>query len=379
MDENNIVPNQIDTSTFANSMVTPTSHVDGMNKSTIPWTEVTLPTFKNPAIVDFTQNARYDVMSKMAFGSGTNGADNVVKSMFPNQGKMDLTTEVDIRDTHTQLSNSNTWIPKYKSYLPGVDNDTRLSLQQSSTEKFFNPILRLGANTMKAPLDLVGSVYGIGAAALSGRFDAIYDNDYMHWLDNWTERTNFDFKNYYTEEQRNSNLGLNIQTWDKVLGGAEFTTRLLAAEGLLAVATGGASLPASLAKTGLSAGSKLSRILDKGADATKALRMIRGPELATAAKIENNVGKAVPWLKESLNSAAKRGQWGDILVKSRFALTSPLYEAGFESRHFQKEAENNFWEYHRQQGTEPTPEQITEFSKSIEGAANGVLRQTWLY
>ena len=372
MDENNIVTNQIDTSTFADSMVTPTSHVDGMNKSTIPWNDVTLPTFKNPAIVDFTQQARYDVMSRMAFGSSTNGADSVAKSMFPDYGKRDLTTEVDIRDTHTKLSNSNTWIPKYESYMPGVDNDARLSAQQSSTEKFFNPLMRLGANTMKAPLDIVGSVYGIGAAALSGRFDAIYDNDYMHWLDNWGERTNFDFKNYYTEEQRNSNLGLNMQTWDKVLGGAEFTTRLLAAEGLLAVATGGASVPASFAKTALSGGSKMARILDKGADATKALRMLKGPETLAAAKIENNVGKAVPWLKQSLNSAANRGQFGDVLVKTRFAVTSPLYEAGFESRHFQKEVENNFWEYHRLHGTEPTPDQITDFSKKLEGAANGV-------
>lgn len=63
------------------------------------------------------------------------------------------------------------------------------------------------------------------------------------------------------KQKESKNLGLNLQTFDKVLGGAEFTTRLLAAEALLATLTGGASLPSSMAKTALKSGELASRVI----------------------------------------------------------------------------------------------------------------------
>lgn len=386
MNENDIVTSQINTSAFADSIIPPTTHVDGLNKTSLPTTNVQVAQFKNPEVINYARAARYDADGQM-MSFGQKSADNIVKSMFPNMGKIDTTTRLDVRDTHERLSNGTTWIPKYKSYLPGVDNDARLSAQQSDFEKLWNPVQRLVSNTAKAPLDIVGSVYGLGAAALSGRFEAIYDNDFMNWLDDATTRTNFNNKNYYNEQERNEGLGLNLQTFDKVLGGAEFTTRLLVAEGLLAVATGGASLPASMAKAGLTGSVKTAAILNQGNKISKALKYIKIPEMNAASKA-STAGKSAEWLRNALKAenlagtvnntksamakAANRGQLGDFLVKSRFAVTSPLYEAGFESRHFQKEAEENFWNYYREQGREPTDEEINDFSEKLSGAANGV-------
>lgn len=387
MNENNIVPIQFDTA--AQSTMTPlTTHVDGLNQSGIAFTNEKLPEFKNPEVINYARAARFDVDAQLN-GGKSNAKENIIASMFPNMGKTDITTTVDVRDTHEKLSNGTTWIPKYKTYIPGTDNDARLSAQQTNLEKVLNPIKRLVLNTSKAPLDIIGSVYGIGAAALSGRFDAIYDNDYMHWLDDATTRTNAENKNYYNETERNQNLGLNLQTIDKVLGGAEFTTRLLVAEGLLAVATGGASLPASLAKTGLNTGSKLSSIVGQGNKISKALKYIKIPEMSAATRAESTSTRAAGYLKNTVNteknisgivdktkkaleSAANTGRMGDFLVKTRFAVTSPLYEAGFESRHFQKEAEDNFWNYYRDKGVEPTTEEINDFSDKLSGAADGV-------
>lgn len=384
MNENNIVPIQFDTA--AQSTMTPlTTHIDGLNQSGIAFTNEKLPEFKNPEVVNYARAARFDVDAQLN-GGKNNAKENIIASMFPNMGKIDISTTVDVRDTHEKLSNGTTWIPKYKTYIPGTDNDARLSAQQTNLEKVLNPIKRLALNTSKAPLDIIGSVYGIGAAALSGRFDAIYDNDYMHWLDDATTRTNAENKNYYNETERNQNLGLNLQTIDKVLGGAEFTTRLLVAEGLLAVATGGASLPASFAKTGLNVGSKVSSIVGQGNKVSKALKYIKIPEMAAATRAETTASRSATYLKnatsvergivdntkKALESAANRGTMGDFLVKTRFAVTSPLYEAGFESRHFQKEAEDNFWNYYRDKGVEPTAEEINDFSDKLSGAANGV-------
>ena len=387
MNENNIVPIQFDTA--AQSTMTPlTTHVDGLNQSGIAFTNEKLPEFKNPEVVNYARAARFDVDTQLN-GGKNNAKENIIASMFPNMGKTDIATTVDVRDSHEKLSNGTTWIPKYKTYIPGTDNDARLSAQQTNLEKVLNPIKRLALNTSKAPLDIIGSVYGIGAAALSGRFDAIYDNDYMHWLDDATARTTAENKNYYNEAERNQSLGLNLQTLDKVLGGAEFTTRLLVAEGLLAVATGGASLPASFAKTGLNVGSKVSSIVGQGNKVSKALKYIKIPEMSAATRAESTATRATGYLKNTVNteknisgivdktkkaleSAANRGTMGDFLVKTRFAVTSPLYEAGFESRHFQKEAEDNFWNYYRDKGVEPTAEEINDFSDKLSGAADGV-------
>ena len=161
-------------------------------------------------------------------------------------GKIDMFTEVSRYDTHNRVG-ADTWVPKFSSYKVGVNNEERLALGQSSMEKFINPIARGFAKiNYGGVLDLAALPYGIIAAANTGRLESVYDNDFTEWIDKLDAKTDHQFRNYYTEADKN--LGFNTYTWDSTLGGAEFTGRMLASEGILAALTGGASLPASLTK-----------------------------------------------------------------------------------------------------------------------------------
>lgn len=371
MDENNLTPT-VDTTLWQMPTTAPT-HVNA-DVSSMPYQEVKpLSNIKDisPDINALVGNIRFDSTNSMA--NLTSGRSSLMNKLFPDANKIDLTSEVPLTETHEQLSDGS-WIPKYKSYMEGVDNDARLSAQQSDSEKFFNPIKRFMSNTSKAPLDLLSGVYGIGAAALTGRFDAIYDNGFAHYVDDWTAKTNFEYKNYYNEHERNQSLGMNLQTWDKVLGGAEFTARMLASEAILAIATDGLSLPGALAKTGLKAASladkagDVTRITETGRRIARMMNIAQAPELSAASRGVNSGSRML----NALETAANRGKMGDALVKARFAVTSPMYEAGFEARHFQNEAEKQFWDYHRERGTHPTPEEVNAFATKLSGAANGV-------
>lgn len=374
MDENNLNP-AVDTTMW--TMPTTSSTPVDSNPSTLPYQNITLPNAKDvsPDITAFVGNIRFDSINTMS--NAASSRSNLLNKLFPDQNKIDLTTEVPLEATHEKL-NDGTWIPKYSSYMPGVDNDSRLSAQQGDWEKFFNPIKRFMSNTGKAPLDLLSGVYGIGAAALTGRFDAIYDNDFAKYVDDLTTRTNSEYKNYYNEKERNQDLGLNLQTWDKVLGGAEFTARMLASEAILAAITDGASLPSSFAKLGLRTGLNAeraavgtNRVLEVGRDIARMLKIAQTPELTTAAK-GANVASSGSRMLGALETAANRGKLADNLVKARFAITSPMYEAGFEARHFQKEAEDQFWNYYNERGAEPTTDEINAFANKLAGATNGV-------
>lgn len=377
MDEQNLTPT-VDTSLWQmpGTVATP---VD-INKSSLPaYTEVpALPNIKDisPDISALVGSIRFDAVNTLTNIGKGEGA--LLDKLFPDRKKLDLTTEVPLTETHQLMSDGETWMPKYSSYMPGVDNDARLSAQQTDWQKFMNPIKRFVSNTSKAPLDLLSGVYGIGAAALTGRFDAIYNNDFAHYVDDLTERTNLEYKNYYNQKERNQDLGLNIQTWDKVLGGAEFTARMLASEAIIAALTDGASLPSSFAKLGLRAGlaaeraTETNRVLQVGRDIGKMMGIATAPELATATRAAENVANSGSRMLGALETAANRGKLADNLVKARFAITSPMYEAGFEARHFQKEAESQFWEYYNERGIQPTPEEINNFSNKLSGASNGV-------
>ena len=321
----------------------------------------------------FIGSIRYDAMSSIGQKSKKS---EWLSAIDPSQGKMQTTSQVALTDTHELLNDGETWMPKYKSYLEGVDNDTRLSNQQSDWEKFSNPIKRFGSNTSKGVLDIGSFVYGIGAAAVSGRFDALYDNAMSRYVDDFTAQTNFKYKNYYDQATKDKSLGLDLQTWDKVLGGAEFTARMFASEAVIALASGGTSVPASFARAGYKAGMALDKASDiaktiaTGKKISKMTTMATAPERMTAEA--SNIAKGYERVLNANKEAISKGKWGDRLVQARFAVTSPMYEAGFEAMHFRKEAEQNFYDYYKRNGIEPTTEDINAFSEKLSGASNAV-------
>ena len=322
-------------------------------------------------------------------------------------GKIDMFTEVSRYDTHDRVG-ADTWVPKFSSYKVGVNNEERLALGQSSMEKFINPIARGFAKiNYGGVLDLAALPYGIIAAANTGRLESVYDNDFTEWIDKLDAKTDHQFKNYYTEADKN--LGFNTYTWDSTLGGAEFTGRMLASEGILAALTGGASLPASFAKWGLkgtaaaskaiSVASKAGRaanaaghaieaagraarlggeaaanvarvankadeVLSLGRQAAQTLRIATEPIRNVAAK-----GGAITTAAEfstAIDRANRMGKYGKALSDLRFALSSSAYEAGFEARHYKNQAEKEFWEYHRMNGTEPTQDELYKFYDKLD-------------
>lgn len=322
-------------------------------------------------------------------------------------GKIDMFTEVSRYDTHDRVG-ADTWVPKFSSYKVGVNNEERLALGQSSMEKFINPIVRGNIKvTRGGVLDLLALPYGIIAAANTGRLESVYDNDFTNWIDKLDADTDHKYRNYYTEADKN--LGFNTYTWDSTLGGAEFTGRMLASEGLLAALTFGGSLPASFAKWGLkgtaaaskaiSAASKAGRaanaaghaieaagraarlggeaaanvarvankadeVLSLGRQAAQTLRIATEPIRNVAAK-----GGAITTAAEfstAIDRANRLGKYGKTLSDLRFALSSSAYEAGFEARHYKNQAEREFWEYHRMNGTEPTQDELYKFYDKLD-------------
>lgn len=371
MDENNqnpsVISNQVDTSSWnIPSMVS--TPVDLQQSPSMFTPEPVMPGSpdRSKEIESFLGTIRYDASDYMQ----NSGRKSWLNDIDPTGGKMDLYSEVGITDTHELLNDGESWLPKYKSYLPGVDNDSRLSAQQSGFEKFVNPLLRFGSNTSKGVLDIGSFVYGVGAAAMSGRFDALYDNSMSKYVDDLTNKTNFEYKNYYDAETREKGLGLDIQTWDKVLGGAEFTARMLASEALIAVATDGASLPSALARAGLKAGMAEARVLQAGRNISKMMSIATLPERTVAES--GNIARMSGKFADALTRATNRGKWGERLVQARFAITSPMYEAGFEAMHMRKEAQKQFFDYYREKGTEPTPEEISAFANKSADASNWV-------
>lgn len=383
---------------------------------------------------EFEARMPKDVVSNAlsAFGGrgGGHGIPDWRSIMNPNAGKIELTRHVPKTETHKLLGDGKTWIPKYESYTYGLNNEETLAMTQSSSDKNWNTLKRFGSNTLKGLYDVAGGIYGIGAAALTGRIDAMYNNDFAHWIDKQTELTNFEYKNYYTQAQKDAGLGFNAHTFDKVMGGAEFTSRMIFGEAIMAVAevgasiaTGGTTAPALLAgkvarigsKLG-SLGGKLARIADRTADGVRALdrasdmnralrvagsavddvaqvegrgravsraiNAITGPEISAAtrgARISDdsrhfvNLARDNAGMGSYINTVNREKRIYDLFDQARFVLVTPSYEAGLEARHFEQQARDDFYNHFQEKYKRaPTSEEVKEFSKKMGTAANSV-------
>lgn len=304
--------------------------------------------------------------------------DEIARSINPNHGKIKLTKNIPITETHEVLSDGVTWVPKYKYYKPGIDNDVLNTSLQTNSERFWNPIQRLQVKVTRGAIaDIASFVYGIGEAAITGRAESIFDNSFARYVDDLDKKSDFAYKNYYTKEQ--SNLGFNNYTYDKVLGGSEFTLRMLGSEALIALATGGTSLPASLSRRFGQAALTTGRIASKaeelsmmGKYASKVIGLMQKPIIQTAGRTGMVLAGGGEEAVQLANAIRKGGRIGENLLQARFAVTGSMYEAGFEARHYRQEAENNFWEYYRQKGLEPSADDIKKFNDKVNNTEWGV-------
>lgn len=264
------------------------------------------------------------------------------------KGRFNLTgPEISLEDSRYRLS-SGTWIPKYESYIPGVDNDTRLSRSQGRTEKWMRG---LGKFVGKTALYGLGGViqpfYGIYAGVSRGIFNAVFDNDFTRWLDDQDKKMDYGLAHYYNREERDMNFLQSMTTanfWSNdFLSGLAFTAGAM----LSSAVYSGAGLM-NLARTGARAGVALARIGKAASDTKKAFGVY-----LRAARTGRRIGKGL-----------------DTLA---FLGTSTSWEASVEARSMLMEAEENFRQsYRNAYGREVPYEELMKFRADNANAANAV-------
>ena len=264
------------------------------------------------------------------------------------KGRFNLTgPEISLEDSRYRLS-SGTWIPKYESYIPGVDNDTRLSRSQGRTEKWMRG---LGKFVGKAALYGLGGViqpfYGIYAGVSRGNFNAVFDNDFTRWLDDQDKKMDYGLAHYYNREERDMNFLQSMTTANFLsndfLSGLAFTAGAM----LSSAVYSGAGLM-NLARMGARAGVALARIGKAASDTKKAFGVY-----LRAARTGRRIGKGL-----------------DTLA---FLGTSTSWEASVEARSMLMEAEENFRQsYRNAYGREVPYEELMKFRADNANAANAV-------
>lgn len=264
------------------------------------------------------------------------------------KGNYDITgSRINLRDSRYRLSTGE-WIPKYESYINNVDNDDRLSKNQSGWEKTYRG---LGKFIYKSTLYGIGgvgqSIYGLKELVTKGMLSAISDNGFVDWLDDMDKRGDYTLNHYYSKEERDAGFLKSMPTTNfltnDLLSGAAFTAGAIlssyafAGAGLMNAARMGARIGATIAGMG------------KAASATKTgfNAMLR------AARIGRGIGKGL-----------------DNLT---FMSTSTLWEASVESRSGLMESEENFKQaYRNAYGREASYEELMKFRADNADAANAI-------
>lgn len=264
------------------------------------------------------------------------------------KGRFNLTgPEISLEDSRYRLS-SGTWIPKYESYIPGVDNDTRLSRSQGRTEKWMRGLGKLAGKTALYGLGgVIQPFYGIYAGVSRGNFNAVFDNDFTRWLDDQDKKMDYGLAHYYNREERDMNFLQSMTTanfWSNdFLSGLAFTVGAV----LSSAVYSGAGLM-NLARTGARAGVALARIGKAASDTKKAFGVY-----LRAARTGQRIGKGL-----------------DTLA---FLGTSTSWEASVEARSMLMEAEENFRQsYRNAYGREVPYEELMRFRADNANAANAV-------
>lgn len=264
------------------------------------------------------------------------------------KGRFNLTgPEISLEDSRYRLS-SGTWIPKYESYIPGVDNDTRLSRSQGRTEKWMRGLGKFAGKTALYGLGgVIQPFYGIYVGVSRGNFNAVFDNDFTRWLDDQDKKMDYGLAHYYNREERDMNFLQSMTTanfwFNDFLSGLAFTAGAM----LSSAVYSGAGLM-NLARTGARAGVALARIGKAASDTKKAFGVY-----LRAARTGRRIGKGL-----------------DTLA---FLGTSTSWEASVEARSMLMEAEENFRQsYRNAYGREVPYEELMKFRADNANAANAV-------
>lgn len=306
-----------------------------------------------PSIVDRIRQSAAVTFADQSAMAGDLGAD--LRSASQPKGLVLHRNDVPMREMYDRL-NDGSYVPRYESFIAGTDNEERLAKKQGAWDKWGRGLSKLVAKTaLYGAGGIVNPVYGTIEAIKTGNFNAVYNNDFMKWMEDLDTRLNYSLANYYTNaEKQRSFLGKmgTANFWaNDVLGGMAFTTGALVSEAFWASITGGASLASTAGRLGLRAA---------GETAGKALAKDAFSGVKSAANAY-------------LRSASKASNVASVINNGRFLMTSAGWEASVEASHFMKEAELNFVNsYKNAYGKNPTPEELNDFRNQAANAGNTV-------
>ena len=299
-------------------------------------------------------------------------------SLSKAEPKISFRESTDINETHTQL-NSGKYVPKYRDFIKGTDNENRLALEDSTWDRWRNGIGKFAGKTLVNIVDgTLGTVNGIAQGVAEGNFTAVFDNKFSRYLDDVQTQMDTDMPSYMSQEERNMGFIRSMGTanfWaNDVGGGLAFTLGAIGTEAVWAAATGGSSLAVTAPKLALKWGGKglikalakaeakhVGKISAKGA-ALAATRGIAETSYRNGAKIFKQYLKTVPIAKgaRAFNNA-------------RFILTSAGFEAGVEARHSLDESLESFiGSYESELGRPPNSEEMAAFMDEAKSNANTI-------
>lgn len=260
---------------------------------------------------------------------------------------------IKLDEAYDFLSDGNIGLAKFKSYMPGRDNEDYYGRSQTTWNKAVNGIGKL---VTKTALYGVSGVVGIIPAAYNliktGTLSSAFDNDFTRTINDIDERINHSLPHYYTREERDmgflQSLGTANFIFNDVIGnGLSFTTGAI----LSAYFTGGMGV-SSLGAVGAKVGMRVAGKMAASKIAASAVKSAFGAYRAGAM-----YGRAIGNMaKVGVNTFVGAG-----------------WESAVEAQSFMKDSESKYKEYFKNMyGRNPNQSEMAEFKSSISDTANSI-------
>lgn len=260
---------------------------------------------------------------------------------------------IKLDEAYDFLSDGNIGLAKFKSYMPGRDNEDYYGRRQTTWNKAVNGIGKL---VTKTALYGVSGVVGIIPAAYNliktGTLSSAFDNDFTRTINDIDERINHSLPHYYTREERDmgflQSLGTANFIFNDVIGnGLSFTTGAILSA-YLTSGMGVSSLGAVGAKVGMRVAGKMA-----------------APKIAAGAvKSAFGAYRAGAMYGRAIGNVAKVG------VNT---FVGAGWESAVEAQSFMKDSESKYKEYFKNMyGRNPNQSEMAEFKSSISDTANSI-------
>ena len=260
---------------------------------------------------------------------------------------------IKLDEAYDFLSDGNIGLAKFKSYMPGRDNEDYYGRRQTTWNKAVNG---RGKLDIKTALYGVSGVLGIIPAAYNliktGTLSSAFDNDFTRAINDIDERINHFLPHYYTREERDmgflQSLGTANFIFNDVIGnGLSFAAGAI----LSAYLTGGMGV-SSLGAVGAKVGMRVAGKMAASKIAASAVKSAFGAYRAGAM-----YGRAIGNMaKVGVNTFVGAG-----------------WESAVEAQSFMKDSESKYKEYFKNMyGRNPNQSEMAEFKSSISDTANSI-------